>query len=221
MPLHPAQDRRRVLAIRPASRLTRSATVLVGAALVVTGSALPALAGATPTLPSSCAAVAASTPGAPDGDYRLMLAGARTMVYCAGMATPNPHAYLSLVSTGGNANYSGVIRSSSSDRTDFTRLRLVDRDAVVNGVTCQFDACIDINDGAFSTSSGGFMHYGFAEGDGPYGFGGIDLTGTPFAVVGAAFSLGGHMPPGSAPPSIKKQGVDLAGPGGNRGSTNS
>ncbi len=201
--------------IRRTPRVTRTAAALAFA--VISGSALPALADGAPSLPGSCADVATSTPGAPDGNYRIELAGARTIVYCAGMAS-DPRGYLTLANTGGNTNYSGVIRPTypTSNRTDFTRLRLVDRGDVVNGITCASDACVDTHDTSFSTSDGGAMRFAFAEGDGGLtGYGRVDLTGTPFAVGPSAFSLGGYMPSGSATYSTDDQVVDLVGSGGN------
>ena len=172
---------------------------------------------------SSCAQVAAKNPGAPDGTFTILVAGASTQLYCKGLSGPSPQGYLVLVNTNG-ANYSAWNDPRFRTKTAFTRVHLVANGDVVGGATCTAGACIDTTDYTFSTSTGGsqfgpHVPYAHAPGCGTYnggpdGTGNVDLTGTPLAVVPNAFEVAGAWPYyGSANYSADNQIVSLTGNG--------
>ena len=171
---------------------------------------------------ASCAQVAAQVPGAQDGTYNIRVAGTVMEENCRGLSGSDPRGYMSLVNTG-SANYSAWTDSRFRTRTEFTKVRVVDRGAVVGGMACTADVCIDTTDYTYSTSTGGSqfgpnVQYATAPGcglynGGPSGTGNVDLTGTPLAVAPNAFHASGFIPYGSADYSDNNQVVNLTGNG--------
>lgn len=169
-------------------------------------------------LPVTCAEVLAKDPAATDGEYTLYIdrdPAKPWTAYCADMAG-TPSEYLTLVSTGGDRNFSqytaGGGSPGTSVRTSFTRVRIDPADMT-----------IVIVDQTFSSSSGSLTHGSGAVTSMPFGVamscdgsasgvGNIDLTGTPFVVL-TGFCQGGFQPQGSSELSQNDQVVNLTGGG--------
>src|SRR5262245_4582287 len=66
--------------------------------------------------PTSCAAVRAAAPGAPDGTYAILTGGRFLGVYCFDMAG-TPREYLSLVNTGATFNFGQYTAGGASPGT--------------------------------------------------------------------------------------------------------
>ncbi len=170
-------------------------------------------------MPATCAAIAASQPGAADGEYTLYFGGdihKPWLAYCADMAM-GPSEYLPLVAVLGDHNFSqytaGGASPGTSVRTSYMRLR-------IDPVTL----AVDIGDQRFATSSGGLNHsfsepvssmpFGVAMScDGTAsGLANIDLRGTEFTLASTfqSFGAGGA---GGAMVSSDLQQADLTGGG--------
>ena len=131
---------------------------------------------------ASCAAIAATHPGAPDGQYAINVGGKTFAVYCAQMAS-TPAEYLTLAATGSGKNF-GSWTGDHMLQTYFTKVRL-------NLATLQ----VKNDDYTFSTTYGGSVfgpgvylyQYPYASagdclGSSPQGAANVDLTGTPFSI---------------------------------------
>lgn len=201
----------------------RAAWLPLAAAFV----ALVGLGGGTPVAaappPANCAAIKAATPAATDGNYVITTGTGRILtVFCKDMATA-PKEYLSLVNTGGAANFSqytvGGASPGSSVKSSYTKVRLDPATLKVN-----------IADQTFATSSGSLNHSGGSEvvtsmpysvamacvsSFNPAGLANIDLTGTPLAVATSPspFQVGGFNASGNTTFSASNQVVNLTGGG--------
>lgn len=192
-------------------RRTAVAATLLAIAPIVVG------AGQAQAVPiyDSCKSIHDVLPDLPDGEYTLRTGSIEVTVYCHDMAGA-PREYLSLVRTGGDANFSqytaGGASPGSSVRTTFTKLRINPKTLVV-----------DIGDLTFSWSTGKLRHGGVDVTTMPYGaamsctsaadgIARIDLRDTPF-IVTDTFTTGGYNPAGSASMADNRQRVDLTGGG--------
>ena len=164
---------------------------------------------------STCRDVRTADSAASDGPTTLYAGGDPVRpwtAWCHDMAG-TPREYLTLVA-GPRANYSQyTVGGRVGTRTSYTRVRI---DPV------RF--LVDISDGTFSTSEGGFqgtetyvasMPYAVAMScdDAPTGVGNLDLTATPFRVAEGAFFVGGYQASGTATYGASGQTVALAGGG--------
>jgi hypothetical protein len=185
---------------------------------------VPMAMGATPAgapdvhLFSTCSAIKASLPVAPDGDYLLYKGGNLFTAYCDNMAT-EPREYIDLAKTGASGNFSQYTAGGASPgtnvRTSFAKLRINPGSLTV-----------DIGDLTFAASTGSLSHGGGVPVTSmPYsvamscvapntaaGIGNINLQNTPFQ-VDSKFAVGGSSATGSATVSSDDQLVDLRGGG--------
>lgn len=196
-------------------------------AVPLVAAALPAGAAGGPA--ASCAEIRAADPTAGDGDYSLLIAGARVPVFCHDMAG-TPDEYIELAQTGGAHNFSQYTAGGASPGTNvvthYTRLRIDPHPVSLLPLTFR----ANIADETFSSSTGQLCHSSRASCSGaavvrsmPYavafdcvrpgsssGVANLDLTGTPFEVVNT-FSVQAFEGAGST--SYTPQVVTLAGGG--------
>lgn len=171
--------------------------------------------------PATCAEVKAQVPGAADGEYTLYLDKNPTKAwsaYCADMAK-TPLEYLTLKSVENWSQYTEGGASPGKDvRTTYTKLR-------IDPATLK----VDISDRRFASSQGKLDHSGngtmvtsmpFAVAmdcignKSKSGAAAIDLTGTPFALLGpSSFAKGGNMDDATTTLLDANQRASLAGGG--------
>jgi len=156
----------------------------------------------------TCAAIAAATPGAGDGDYMLNVEGTPVHVYCANMAT-NPSEYLPLPNSGVNGTANSSFYGTGELKTWYTRVRFHPDSLTV-----------DIGDAQFATSQGtpvlGNATWPYADAGDCSGFRGaanVDLRGTPFFVVPGQFVSLGWATAGNVSFSASNQVANLSGGG--------
>ena len=171
---------------------------------------------------SSCVALQEGFADLPDGVYQLYVGNELTKrwtAYCHGM-DDDPVEYLELMVTGDDDNFSQYTWTGPTGtdvRTHYFRVRF-------DPVTL----IIDTNDRTHSTSTGSLMHGDSEITSMPYaqargcanpniddGLANVNLTGTPFRLVGgsSAFDVGGYLPAGTFTFSEGGQVVDITGGG--------
>jgi len=165
-------------------------------------------------LPTSCSNIKQANSQAEDGEYELYIGQNETMpvtIYCHNMAV-SPTTYLTLPANNADQNFSSIVYSGDTVRTDFSKVR-IDLATLT----------IDRTDYTFATSSTEIVgerkirDYGTAIGcdrDGANNstaFANIDLHGTSFALSESVqFVVQGNDATGSGPISNDRKTTDLS-----------
>jgi len=147
--------------------------------------------------PQSCADIHTAQPGAGNGDYTVYPNSSSFTVYCDGMTSSSPQAYLPLAQTGSGDNASSTPGDGDGPplNTAYSMVAFDPQTLVV-----------DVADPTFSTSTGGSSRFTMAGShltSVPYavaescsgftlGTANVDLVGTPFAIVNN-FVLAGEV----------------------------